>query len=144
MAGKSDTFENDLLKLIFNATAITGLAQNHATPYGNLFVALHSTSLADDSAGTTAELSYANYARQTLSRSSSAWTVNGSSVSPAANISFDTLTEAATTVSVVAVSINDSSSGAGKILYYGNLSPSFTISTSQIPIIASTSVISED
>ena len=40
--GKSSTFDNDWLKLIFNATAIANIADNAATsPLTNLYVALH-------------------------------------------------------------------------------------------------------
>jgi hypothetical protein len=39
---KSNAFENDLLKLIFNATAIANLADNAASsPLTNLYVSLH-------------------------------------------------------------------------------------------------------
>ena len=39
---KSDAFEADLLKLLFNATAIANVADNAASsPLTNLFVALH-------------------------------------------------------------------------------------------------------
>lgn len=40
MAGKTDVFENDLLKLIFNGTAIANLADN-AAPLNNLYLTLH-------------------------------------------------------------------------------------------------------
>ena len=32
MSGKTDIFENDFLKLIFHGTAISGIADNSATP----------------------------------------------------------------------------------------------------------------
>jgi len=39
---KGNTFENDLLKLIFNATAIAGIADNAgSSPLTSLYVSLH-------------------------------------------------------------------------------------------------------
>jgi hypothetical protein len=41
---KGNTFENDLLKLIFNATAIANLADNaSSSPFTNLYVSLHTS-----------------------------------------------------------------------------------------------------
>ena len=39
---KSSTFDNDLLKLIFNATAIANIADNAgSSPLTNLYLSLH-------------------------------------------------------------------------------------------------------
>src|SRR5262245_35265390 len=47
--GKANTFDNDLLKLIFNATPIANIADNAATsPLTNLYLSLHT---ADPGAG---------------------------------------------------------------------------------------------
>lgn len=47
-AGKGDTFENDVLKLIFNGTAIANLADNAASsPLTNLEVSLHTADPTD-------------------------------------------------------------------------------------------------
>ena len=46
---KSNVFENDLLKLIFNATPIAGLADNAASsPVTSLFLALHTADHDED------------------------------------------------------------------------------------------------
>jgi len=48
MAGFSDTFENDVCKLIFNAVAIGNIADNAASsPLTNLWCALHTADPAD-------------------------------------------------------------------------------------------------
>ena len=83
-------FRNDLLKLIYNATAIANLADNAASaPLTNIYVALHS---ADPGAGGHADhqrtVSYTNYARQAVARTTGGWTVTTNSVSPVANIVF--------------------------------------------------------
>lgn len=140
---KGDTFENDFLKLIFNAAAIANIADNAASaPLANLYVAFHTASPGEDGDQTTNECSYTNYARQAVARSGSGWTVSGSSVSPAADIPFpesDGPSETATHFSV-----GTASSGAGKILYYGTLTPNVDIAAGVTPVLSSASVITED
>ena len=71
MAGKSDTFENDLLKLIFNATAIANISDNAASsPLTNLFVALHTADPTDSGTQTSNEVAYTSYARVAVARTS--------------------------------------------------------------------------
>ena len=42
MAAKGSTFDNDLLKLIFNGTTIANIADNAvSSPLTNLYVSLH-------------------------------------------------------------------------------------------------------
>ena len=66
---KGDTFENDLLKLIFNGTAIANIADNAATsPLTNLFVALHTADPGETGNQSTNEVSYTGYARATVAR----------------------------------------------------------------------------
>ena len=51
---KGDTFESDLLKLIFNATAIANIADNAASsPLTNLFVPLHTADPGEAGSQTT-------------------------------------------------------------------------------------------
>ena len=50
MAGKTDVFENDILKLIFNASAIANLADNAASsPVTKLYLSLHTADPTDSS-----------------------------------------------------------------------------------------------
>ena len=71
MAGKSATFENDILKLIFNGTAITNVADNAATsPLANLYVSLHTADPTDAGNQTSNEISYTGYARVAVARNS--------------------------------------------------------------------------
>ena len=88
--GKSTTTNNDLLKLIFNATAIANIADNAATaPLTSLYVALHT---ADPGAGgtqATSEIAYTSYARVAVARTTGGWTAStASSTSPVAAITF--------------------------------------------------------
>jgi hypothetical protein len=141
---KSDTFENDLLKLIFNATAIANIADNAASsPLTNLYVALHTADPGEAGVQNTSECAYTGYARVAVARTSGGWTITGNSVSPVANITFGTCTASPGSAATYA-SIGVASSGATKILYSGALSSPITIAISAAPVIASGSTITED
>lgn len=143
MAGKSDTFENDLLKLIFNATAIANMADNAAaSPLTNLYVALHTADPGDAGSQTTSEVAYTSYARVAVARSAGGWTVTGNSVSPVATINFPACTGGTATATHFSVGV--ASSGASKILYAGALTPSISISTGVTPQLTTASTITED
>ncbi len=141
MAGKSDTFEEALLKLIFQQVAITSIADAAAAPATALWIRLHSNTLADTANGNTDELSYTAYAAQSLTRTAAGWSVTSNSVYPVSALTFPTTDANAT---VKAVSINSVSTGTNAPLYIGAVSPSFSISSGQQPIIATNSYITED
>jgi len=143
MAGKSDTFENDLLKLIFNATAIANISDDAAaSPLANLYVALHTADPTDSGTQTTNEVAYTSYARVAVARTSGGWTVTGNSVSPVATINFPACTGG--TATATHFSVGEASSGASKILYAGALTPSISISTGVTPQLTTASTITED
>ena len=141
---KSNTFENDLLKLIFNATPIAGLADNAASsPVTNLYLALHTADPGEAGDQTTSEISYAGYTRLAVLRTTGGWTVTGNSVSPVADGIFPEMTGGAGGTATHA-SIGTAASGAGKILYKGALTPSITVALGVSPRIKNTSTITED
>ncbi len=141
---KSDTFENDILKLIFNAAAIANLADNAASsPLTVLYVALHTADPGEAGNQSTSEISYTGYARVAVARTSGGWTITGSNVSPNADISFPISTGGAGGTATYA-SVGVASSGASKILYSGALSPNIVVTTGVTPIITTGSAISED
>jgi hypothetical protein len=140
---KGNTFENDLLKLIFNATAIANIADNAATsPLTNLYVSLHTADPGEAGDQTTNECAYTSYARVAVARSGSGWTVTNNSVSPAAEISFPAATGGTETATHWAV--GTASSGAGKLLYSGTVSPNISISSGVTPKLTTSSAITED
>jgi hypothetical protein len=140
--GKSTTFSNDLLKLIYNATAIANLADNAASaPLTNIYVALHT---ADPGAGgnqSTNEVSYTNYARQAVARSVAGWTVTNNNVSPAANIVFPQ--SSAGTPTATHFSTGVAISGATKIHHSGTVTPNIVVSTSVVQTLTTGSTITE-
>jgi hypothetical protein len=140
---KGDTFENDLLKLIFNATAIANIADNAAaSPLTNLFVALHTADPGEAGSQTTSEAAYTGYARVAVARTSGGWTVSANSVSPVANIDFPVGTAGSGTATHF--SIGTVTSGAGKILYSGTVTPNIAMGNGIIPRLTTATTVTED
>jgi hypothetical protein len=141
---KGNTFENDFLALIFNATAIANIADNAASsPLTNLFVSLHTGDPGEAGNQTTSETSYTSYARVAVARSGSGWTVTGNAVTNAALIQFPQCTGGTATITHFAV--GTATSGTGKVLYKGALSSSLAVSSGIQPQFAPGDLdISED
>ena len=140
---KGDTFENDWLKLIFQATAIANIADNAATsPLTNIYVSLHTADPADAGNQTTSETAYTSYARVAVARTSGGWTVTGNSVSPTANIDFPACTGG--TATITHFGIGTASSGTGKLLYSGTVSPNISVSSGVTPRLTTASTVTED
>jgi len=144
---KGSTFEGDWLKLIFNGTAIANIADNTATsPLTSLVVGLHT---GDPSGGdqTTNEVSYAAYNRINTTRSTAGWVVTGAapaSVSPVGSITFPQCTSAGSSATVIThASVGTSTSGVGKLLYSGTVTPNLTLGQNVTPQITSGSSITE-
>lgn len=140
---KGNTFENDFLKLIFNGTAIADLAENDASsPLTVLWVSLHTGDPGEAGSQTTSETSYTSYVRKSVARTTTGWTVSNNSVSPVDPITFAEATGGTATISHAAV--GTASSGAGKVLYKGTVTPNISVSSGVTPILASGSAITED
>ena len=140
---KGNTFENDLLKLIFNATAIANMADNAASsPVTNLYVSLHTADPGEAGDQTTSEISYTSYARVAVARTCGGWTGTNNSVSPAANIDFPAATGGSGTATHFG--IGTASSGAGKLLYSGAISPNIAVSSGIVPRLTTATAITED
>lgn len=140
---KGNTFENDVMKLIFNATAIANIADNAATaPITNIQVGLHTADPGETGDQTTSESAYTGYLRVAVARTSGGWTVTNNSVSPAANIDFPAGTGGSGTVTYF--SVGTAASGAGKLLYSGTITPNIVTGNGVTPRVNSTSTITED
>lgn len=144
---KSDTFENDLQKLIFNNTAIANIGdagglQASATA-GSLYWSLHTADPGEAGTAITSEAAYTGYARIAAARSGAGFTVTGNSVSPPANVDFGECTASAGGP-ITHFGIVNTASGAGKLLHSGTMSPNITMAVGVIPRIKTTSTITED
>lgn len=142
-ASKGDTYENDLLKLLFNATAIANVADNaSSSPLTNLSVALHTADPGEAGTQSTSEIGYTSYARVSVLRTSGGWTVTGSSVSPAANIDFPAGTGGSGTATYF--SIGPTGGGATKIFYSGTVTPNIVTGNGVTPRLTTATAITED
>jgi len=140
---KGDTFENDLVKLIFQGTAIANIADNAASsPLTNLYLSLHTADPGEAGDQTTSEATYTSYARVAVARTSSGFTVSTNAVTLAANTDFPAATGGTNTITHFG--IGTASSGAGKLLYKGSLSPTISVSNGVTPRINSGVIVTED
>ena len=143
---KSNTFENDLLKLIFNNTTMslvgdaTGIVGSGVA--GSLYVSLHTADPGEAGDQTTNEVAYTSYARVAVARSGAGFTVTGSAVAPAGNIGFPAGTGGSGTATHWG--IGASSSGVGKLLYKGAISPSIVCGNGVTPSLTAGTVVTED
>lgn len=129
---KQNTFENDLLALIFNAAAIANIADNAASaPITNLYVSLHTADPGEAGNQSTNEISYTGYARVAVARTAGGWTVSGGLATNAAAITFGQCTAGSGTATHVG--IGTAVSGTGKLLYSGALTASLAISAGITP-----------
>ena len=128
---KSNTWENELLLLVFNNTTAaligdaTGIVGSGVA--GSLYVSLHTGDPGEAGTQATNECAYGSYARVAVARSGAGWTVAGNAVTNAALIQFPQCTGSSETATHFA--IGTAASSTGKILYKGALSASLAISS---------------
>lgn len=140
---KANIFENDWMKLIFNATPIANIADNAASaPLTSLYCSLHTADPGEAGDQTTSACTYPGYARVAVLRTSGGWTVTNNSVSPVANIDFPAATGGSETATYLGV--GTAVSGAGKLLYSGAISPTIAIANGVTPRVTPATTITED
>lgn len=144
---KSNTFENDLLLLLFNNTNIANVGDatgvRGSSSAGSLYLSLHTGDPGEAGNQETNEISYTGYARVAVARSSAGFTVSGNSVVLAANVDFGEMT-AGTGGTVTHFAIGTASSGTGKVLYKGTTDPDIAISAGVIPRLKAATSVTED
>jgi hypothetical protein len=144
---KSNTFENDLLLLVFNNTGAsligdaTGL--RGSTTAGSIYVSLHTADPGEAGTQSTSEIAYTGYARVAVARSGAGWVVTANSVSPAAAITFGQMTAGAGGTVTHFVAGTDAS-GTGKLLYSGTVTPNIVVSNGVTPQLTTATAITED
>ena len=140
---KGDVFENDLMKLIFQGTAIANVADNaSSSPITNLFVSLHTGDPGEAGVQTTSEANYGAYARVAVARSTVGWTIATNTVTPAATISFPASTSGTNTITHFVV--GTVTSAAGMIFYSGTVTPNIVVTSGVTPQLTTASTITED
>lgn len=145
MAGKTDVFSNDLLKLIFWGVPIANLADNAAiSPLATFYLSLHTADPTDSAVNgqSTNECAYTGYTRKAAVRSNTDWAIAGKVASPVNPIDFAVCTAGVETATHWA--IGTAASGNGKALYVGTLSPSVVVQTGVIPRLTTATTVTED
>jgi hypothetical protein len=145
---KSNTWETDLLKLVFNnvGTALigdaTGLLPSGTT--GSLYLSLHTADPGETGDQTTSETAYTGYTRFAVARTTGGFTVANGAVQLVANADFGACT-AAPGANIGYFGIGTSASGTGKLLYSGPLNPTIVMNVGVQPrITTAPNLVTED
>jgi hypothetical protein len=139
-----NTFENDLLALIFNATAIANIADNAASaPLISIQLALHTADPGEAGAQNTTEAAYTSYVRKAQARTTGGFSAPASgSTALAANADFPTGTGGGETCTFF--SAGTAASSTGKIIMSGAISPSIVTGNGIIPRLTTATTFTLD
>lgn len=135
----SNDFETQILQHIFQNADIadvgdaTGLRGSSTA--GNLYIALHTGDPGEAGDQSTSEADYTSYARESVVRSASGWTVSGDNCSNAAEVAFPEKTGGTDDV-VTHFSVGKESTGATEMIGSGALDASRTIRDGDTPTFA--------
>lgn len=143
---KTDAFEYNFLRHVFNGVAITNISATAGTT--SWWLGLH-TADPGDTGSTASEGGYAQYTRIAVNRSTSGFAVtSGTGTSPAtcspvSAINFPQNTSTSTGT-FTHFSVNQSSDGAGSsAVYTGTISPNINFSQNVTPQLTTGSSITE-
>lgn len=129
--GWGTTYANDHLKLLLQATAIANIADNAASsPATNLYLSMHTAS-PSGTGQTTSEAGYTSYARVAVARTSGGFAVSGATANLVALTSMVAATGGSETETHYG--IGTGSSGAGKLLFWGTITPNIVVSSGVTP-----------
>ena len=132
---KSTTFANDILALILNATTIADIAEDDSSsPLANIYVALHTADPGVGGSPLTNEATYTNYARVAVARSAGGWDGASALWDNGALVQFPQCGASGNTITHV--SLCTTASGAGKVLYAGELDDPVAVSLNIQPQFA--------
>lgn len=126
MASFTNSFENSMLLLVFNATNWANLADNTVTsPLTNLYVSLHTADPGEAGSQTTSETTYPSYARQPVARGGGGWTVSGTDPTQVVNAGTITFPQASGVTSDIIThwGVGSLVSGAGVLYASGPVGP---------------------
>lgn len=134
----TNTFESDVLKLIFQNTdaALIGDATGlrGSTVAGSLYISLHTADPGEAGSQNTNETTYTGYARIGVTRDGTEWTVSGTAPTQVANanaVTFGLCTAGSPTITHIGIGTD--LAGAGKLLFSGALTASLAVSPGIIP-----------
>lgn len=129
----SNSLENSIMLLLFNATTYNLIAENDSTsPATNLYVSLHTSDPGEAGTAVTNETAYTDYVRVAVVRTGSGWTVSTNTASNAAAVTFPVC--GATGATITHFGIVSTASGAGELYFSGTAS--LVVSTGVTPEFA--------
>ena len=143
----SNIFETLLAQLIFQGSSIAGLAENVTTaPLTSLSIQLHTASPTDTGDLTSSEATYTSYARVGVERTSTGWTIAGSSsatasVSPTTNITFPQASGGTNTITHFSIGNSTVAASTGVMYIYGTVTPNISVSTGVTPRLTTATAI---
>ena len=143
----SNIFEFQLLSGIFNATSVAGLFDNDATsPITSFSVQLHTASPTDTGDMTAAEATYTGYARVGVERTSSGFTVAGSSsvtgsVNFTTNVTFPQCSAGSNTITHFSIGDSTVAASTGRIFIWGTVTPNIAVSAGVTPRLTTATAI---
>lgn len=139
--GIATATQNNILKLIFNATNWSLVADNTATtPLTNLSVALHTADPGIGGSQSTSEVTYTSYARVSVARTTGGWSASTvGSTSPVAAITFPAGTGGAGTASFF--SVGPTGGGATAIFWSGTVTPNIVTGNGITPQLTTATTI---
>jgi hypothetical protein len=138
-----NTFETDLLALIFEATAIANMADNAASsPHATIAVSLHTSDPGEAGTLQTNEATYTNYGRASVTRGGAGFTTASGSTSPDANIDFAAGTGGSGTVTHCA--FGAPGGGAAKLFFSGTVTPNIVTGNGVTPRLTTATTITLD
>lgn len=161
MAAKSTIFDNALLLLLFNGTALSlnnssgansaPIAQNATSAIASFTISLNTADpTLTAGSGTVnkqnaSEVAYTGYARRQVARTTSGFTVSGNSCVLAAEVDFPAGTGSSGTVTyfTVGVGLSTTPGIASDILYYGPVTPNIVCGTGITPALGVGTTITE-
>lgn len=135
----SNTLENEILEHILNNADValigdaTGLRGSSTA--GSLYLSLHTADPGEAGDQTTNEIAYTSYARVAVARDGTQWTVTGNSAAGVQQ-SFPAGTGGSGTATYFG--LGTSSSGAGKLLFSGAITPNIVCGSGVTPRVTPT------
>lgn len=139
----SNTTENALMLLVFNATAWANYADNAAlSPQTQIAWGLHTADPGEAGTMSTSEAAYTSYARQSVNRNSGGHVVTGGSMSPAANVTFASATGGSETETYFTT--GKTGGGAAAILFSGTVTPNIAVVSGVQPFLTTATTCTVD
>ena len=134
----TDTFETNILKLIFTNVTLAGIGDGagliKSTADGVFYINLSTGTLDDTHIANQTETTYTSYARASIARSTSGWTVTNDTADNDAALTFPAGTGGSGTVTDFG--IGDGASGATTMHFYGVLDASLVVGSGVTPEFA--------